>query len=252
LDEWVGAIVEVNHRTEILPDDKPEYVVVDSTIKRRDGDRIEEINVSSALIAPTTGGSLLNALQTMDDAWDYKLPNEGESDFEIDLGPYRFLGWLRSPDRDGYMDDKDPLRGNASIINVFPGRRVSEACRLTRDKDYHACWYSDSSQEPMFIFEVWGERDKDGDQYTECSICTGHRLLAQKQQLQKFLNNQKFDLITEVEVTRRGRENERYYHAEKKKVPEERFDRLYLLRSGGTLEITEGCIGAWTSDCTRA
>jgi hypothetical protein len=250
LDQWVLAVVETDHRAEILPVDQPDYVVVDSYIERRTGDRIETISVSSALLSPATGGSLLRALQTMDDAWDYKLPNEGEY-FEIDQQPYRLLGWLRESNLDTGIDDKDPLRGYASIITVFPGRRVTESCGLTRDKAYHARWSKDNAQTPMFIFETWGERSKDYERYTGFT-CAGHRLLAHKEQLQEFLNSQALDLIIEVEVTRRGRETQRYAREEEKKTPEGRFDRLYRLHGGGVLEVAEGCLGSWTGDRTRA
>jgi hypothetical protein len=40
-----------------------------------------------------TAAALVRALQCMEDSWDYKLPEGGES-FEINDPPYRLLGWL--------------------------------------------------------------------------------------------------------------------------------------------------------------
>lgn len=251
LDEWVLAVREADHRAEMLPDDQPDYVVVDGNLERRMSDRIETISVASALVAPSTGGSLLRALQTMEDAWDYKLPDEDEH-HEIDRMPYRLLGWLRSPSRDNGIDDKDPFRGYTSIINALPGGRVTEACGLTRDKAGLARWFSDPAQRPMFIYEVWGERDNDQEQYTAGCAAAGRRLLVHKEQLRDFLRGQELDLMIEVEVTRRGRETRRYAGEEEKKTPGGRFDRLYRLHGGGALEIAEGRVGAWAGDRPRA
>lgn len=251
LDDWVLAVGEADHRAEMFPDDQPEYVVVDGDAERRMSDRIETISVASALVAPTTGGSLLRALQTLDDAWDYKLPDEGE-DNEIDQGPHRLLGWLRRSNRDNGIDDKDPLRGYASVITTFPGHLVTGACGLHRDKDWRARWSNDPAQLPMFVYETWGERAKDDERYKTGFAIAGRRLLAHKEQLKDFLRRQGLDLIIEVEVTRRGRETQRYTGEEEQKTPEGRFDRLYRLQGGGALEVAEGHLGAWAGDRPRA
>jgi hypothetical protein len=245
--EWALAVSEANHRAELFPSDQPEYVVVDGDSERRAGDWIETISISSALVVPGTGGSLLRALQTMDDAWDYKLPEE-EEDFEIQEGPYRLLGWLRNPSRDTRMDEKDPLRGFATIITALPGRRVVDACGLARDKDWRARWSRDAAQPPMFVFETWGEEAKDEERYNEGMAVAGRRLLAHKEQLQDFLHIQELDLIVEVEVRRRGRESGRYSGEEEKEKSEGRFDRLYRLSREGALEVAEGRIGPWTGN----
>lgn len=251
VDEWVFDVIEADHRAEIFPDDQRDYVVVDGYVERRMADRIETIRVSSALVAPATGGAPLRALQSMDDSWDYKLPNEDE-DQEISQGSYLLLGWLVSPNRDNGIDDKDPMRGYASLIEALPGRRVIEACGLDRDKMGRARWLNSSMQPPMFIYEAWGERATDDERYRTDLMVDGRRLLAHKAQLQQFLLAQELDLIIEVEVDRRGQENQRYDSEEEKKTPEGRFDRLYRLDPGGNIELAEGCAGTWTGDRSGA
>jgi hypothetical protein len=251
LHEWALGVEELDHRAELFPDDQPEYLVVDSHAERRSGDRIEVINVASALAAPKTGGALLRTLQTMEDTWDYKLPDEDE-DIEIDQEPFRLLGWLCSSHRDNGIDEKDPFRGYASTIQSVPGRRVSQACGLTRDVTSGARWHTKVTKPPMFIYEVWGEHDRDNERYSADLKVAGRRLLVHKEQLQEFLGGQALDLIIEVEVTRRERETRQYDSDEEIENAEGRFDRLYRLRADGGLDVAEGYLGTWAGDCPGA
>lgn len=251
LREWADAVTEADHRAELFPEDQSEYMVVGGETERRTNDRTEEIQITSALVAPGTGGSLLRALQTMDDPWDYKLPDEGEN-FEIHEAPYTLLGWLRNPTRDSGLDEKDPLRGSASIITVRPGRRVIAACGLKRGQDWSARWFDNTSESPVFRYEIWGEEEKDHERYTSGLVVAGHRLLVHREKLQEFLRKQELDLIIEVQVTRRGRQSRRYAGEEENEAAKGRFDRLYRLGGEGALEVAEGCLGTWTGDRPRA
>lgn len=245
LNAWVSEVNELAHRAEAFPSDSPDCVVVDGSSERRMEDRTERTRISSALVEPSTGGSLLRALQTMDDSWDYKLPDEGE-DHEIEQTPYRLLGWLWCSSKDSAIDEKDPLRGSAFNISSRPGNRVITACNLIRDAAGRAIWTNVNAARPMFVYEAWGKPETDGDRlYTDGVAGAGERLKVDKEQLLNFLRGQELDLIIEVEVTRRGRET-RGYPDEKRKSPEARFARLYRLDSRGGLEIAEGHLGTWT------
>ena len=215
-------------------------------------DRMESTHVSSALVEPGTGRSLLRALQTMNDSWDYKLPDEDEEDAEIDEAPYRFLGWLRHSYRDDGIDKKDPFRGYAFQIGSRPGRRVTVACGLTRDKAGRPGWSNSEAEQPMFVHEAWGIDAEDEERYLGGFAVAGQRLLAHKKQLLSFLHDQGLDLVVEVEVTRRERETRRYTDKEEDASPEGRFARLYLLGGEGHLEVAEGRLGTWTGDCPAA
>ena len=215
-------------------------------------DRTERTRVSSALVEPATGRSLVRALQTMGDSWDYKLPDEDEEDAEIDKAPYRFLGWLQRSYRDDGIDEKDPFRGHAFRIGSRPGRRVTVACDLTRDKGGQPRWSNGEAEQPIFVYEAWGVDAEDEKRYRDGFAVAGQRLLAHKEQLLNFLCGQKLDLITEVEVERRERENRRYTGEEGNTSREGRFARLYLFDGEGNLEVAEGRLGTWTGDCPTA
>ncbi|CAH0446048.1 hypothetical protein [Ralstonia pseudosolanacearum] len=164
IGEWVVAASEQDHRAEMFPVDRSEYLVVDGHVERRTADRVETISIASALTSPTTGLALIRALQTMGDSWDYKLPDEGE-DHEIDEGSYRLQGWLLSTRRDGGIDEKDPLRGHALSTTTYPGRLVTEACGLSRDRSGGAQWCNDPAKPPMFVCEIWGERSENDERF---------------------------------------------------------------------------------------
>ena len=250
LEDWVLKVGETTHRAEIFPSDSPDYVVVDASSERRMGDRTETKRVRSALVEPATGRSLLRALQTMDDTWDYRLPDEDDEDTEIDEAPYRLLGWLQSSSQDSGIDEKDPLRGYAFRIDRRPGKRVVTACSLKRGEAGQPRWSNRQEEQPMFIYEAWGEPGKDDDRYNESFAVAGRRLRAHREQLLNFLHGQGLDLIIDVEVARSGRETRRYADEERKPAPEARFARLYRLDNRGGLEVAEGHLGTWTGDCS--
>ena len=250
--DWVLGVRESDHRAEIFPSDSPSYIVVDGSSERRMHDRIEATRVPSALVEPATGRSLLRALQTMDDSWDYKMPSEGEQRAEIDEAPYRLLGWLRHPDRDDGIDEKDPFRRHAFQISARPGRRATVACNLTRDATGQPRWSNGETEQPMFVYEAWGVDADDEERYRHGFAVAGQRLLVHKEQLLNFLRSQALDLIIEVEVKRRERRNRRYAGEEGDAIPEGRFARLYLLGGEGNLEIAEGRLGTWTGDSPTA
>ena len=252
LNDWVLGVLEADHRAEILPSDSPSYVVVDGSSERRMRDRIEGTHVSSALVEPSTGRSLLRALQTMNDSWDYKLPDEGEARVEINEAPYRFLGWLRRSCRDDGIDEKDPFRGHALHISSRPGRRVAAACNLTRDGAGRPRWSNGEAKLPMFVHEVWGVDDKDDEGHRDDFSVAGQRLRAHKEQLLGFLRSQALDLIIEAEVTRRERGHRRFTGEKGNSTPEGRFARLYLLNGQGNMEVAEGRLGTWTGDSSTA
>ena len=248
LDDWVSKVDEAIYRVEIFPDDSPEYMVVDGSSERRSSDRSERTSICSALVEPAAARSLLRALQTMSDTWDYKIPDEGEEQAEIDEGPYRFLGWLVHPSRDSGIDDKDPLRAYGLVIHCRPGRRVVDTCNLRRDVAGQPCWSSNHAEQPMFVYETWGEPERDDERYTTRSTVSGHRLLAHKGQLLNFLHDQELDLIIEAEVRRHGGENRRYAGEDGCASQEGKFARLYRLEHRGGLEVAEGRLGTWTDD----
>lgn len=244
LPEWVKDVCESRMRSEFEAMDRPGYIVVDGGWEIRSSDRVEEVSFSSALVDPTAANALLRALQTMESAWNYKLPDEGEDRFEPDEPPYQMVGWIRNVSSGGGIDEQDPMRGNAKNVDLRPGKRVRDALALKHVAIGASVW-SAPGRLPMFIYEVWG--DSDDERYSTTIAVSGRRLLVERGQLMEFLQGEELDLVIEVEVRREGRGNRRSYDTEDN-TPEARYDRLYRLDRAGGLHAAEGRIGTWTDD----
>ena len=242
--EWIEGVSEAAFRAEIYPSDAMDYLLVAGATRRRSSDRREKASVSSALVAPAGSRSLLRALQTMDDCWDYRLPDQGDSDFEIDDPRFRLVGWLSWRETESGVEEKDPFRSDPLGVATSPGPLVANTCGLQRAADGQPSWSTEGSEQPMFEYQTWGEPERSDRALLSAG---GRRLLAHRGQLLDFLRAAELDLIVEVEVTRSGREDRRYV-GEDNEEPEGRYFRLYLLDGRGNLEIAEGRLGPWADD----
>ena len=247
LAEWVTLVREERLRGELQPSDRPGYVLVGGSWHIRTHDRAENVSCFSALVEPTLAASLLRAVQTMESAWEYSIPSEGDDDdLDSEQLPYQLIPWIRNRSSDGGIDDLDELRGNASLLDWQPGRRVRKACALQRDTAGAPLWGA-PGRPPMFLYEVWGEHDRDDDRYNTTLAVAGRRLLVEQTQLHEFLAREGYELIIEVETRREGRDSRRSYDSEDR-TPESRYDRVYRLDGAGGLHAAEGCVGSWAGD----
>ena len=101
------------------------------------------------------------------------------------------------------------------------------------------------SGETAYLLQEWSDTEKVSDErHANIVGSDGMRLLVSVDELHRVLNKTGFDLIAEVEVTRKkvGRDYERPSQEE---AVGQRYDRVFLLRKNGTIEAAEGRIGAW-------
>ena len=207
LGRWIEGIPEGAHLSALFSEDPLDYFVVDGGWTRRMADRVEFVNVSSALVAPSVASSLVRAWQTVEDSWSYAVPSEGEEmGNDIDEPPFRLLGWLRNANIDHScgIDGKDPFAAHGMGIQGSPGRRVTKACELEVQDKRGRCWWSGLCDAPMFVYQAWGVAEDDDAPKAGVSS-TGCRLLAHPDQLRHFLVASDWKLIVEVRVTRRDR-----------------------------------------------
>ncbi len=246
-EDWVAAITADDFELELGLVSDDSNLIVDSYHDIRTSEHRSSVRISSSLVNPDTGLSLIRALQTSDDSHDYRLP-PADHEFEIDDGPYLLRGWINEHSGDPRLDEKDTFNHGVRMIESMPSENVIEILGLRRSDRYPVSWIDASSGDRVFVYEAWGDVKDDSRQeeyiYDGEVISNGHRLKISLRHLKKYLSEVGFDLILEVEITRRVSENgTTKYDEEPEKTA--RYSRLYLLRRTGEIFTTEGCVGAW-------
>jgi hypothetical protein len=245
-DVWIDLIKTNDFDTEIglIPDCK--YLTVDSYHDIRTSEKRSTVRISSALVSSVTALPLVRALQTSRDSHDYRLPPVG-NDLEIDEDNYKLKGWVTDYYNDPRIDSTDPFNHGVRMIESAPSKNVIEVLGLDRTMEYPVCWIEKKTGEEAFIYETWGVLQKSGNVKEYISnneiISDGHWLKISKDSLKKYLSKVDFDLIVEVEITRRIVKDGITSYDEDAK--EKRFARLYLLRGTGEVFTVEGRIGSW-------
>ncbi len=170
-------------------------------------------------------------------------------ELEIDVPPYKLVGWLVDDRHDLGMDEIDPFRYEVRGIECRPSSKTATALNLEFVHDDEARWIQGSRRKAVFVYEAWGDnRGDEGDRfrYDKTVRSSGWRLRADKEALRTFLNKVGLDLIVETEITRRNKDYE-YSRHDEEEAKEARFDRVVLLRRDGSIEAAEGCLGTWTA-----
>lgn len=247
---WLSGVSAEDLLVEIGLGESHGDVIVASYVSGSKGKQRWTMNVSSALVSSETAPALLRALQSIDNAWDYKIPDEGDH-LEIDADPYRLVGWLSYPERDGKLDDDDILRRHVGAIVAKPGVKVSKTLKLQNECDDSGCWI-DPDGAISFRYVAWSDDISDEASRYPSGFrrSYGHRLLASRAAIQDFLTAQGMDLIIEVDLTRRTGDS---YGGDDSKDPKEaQYDFIVILRKDGTIESADGGLGAWAVSSPRA
>lgn len=248
-EDWVAMIAANDFEIELglASDDSKLVVATDYDIYTSKHNT--SVRISSALVSSDTGLSLIRALQTSDDSHDYRLPSENEH-FEINEAPYMLRGWLNEPSGSSRLDEKDTFNHGVSMIKCMPSQSVIELLELCRSNSYPVSWIDKSSGDRIFSYAAWSNlRDDSREEkyiYNDSIVSNGYRLEISLSHLKQYLSEVNFDLILEVEITRRvSKDGITKYDEESKKKA--RYARLYLLRRTGEIFTVEGCIGTWAS-----
>ena len=248
-EDWVATIGVDDFDLELGLASDDSNLVVDSYHDIRTSKHRCSVRISSSLVSPDTGLSLIRALQTSDDSHDYRLPPAGH-EFEIDDNPFLLRGWLSEQSGDARLDQNDVFNHGVRLIETTPSENVVDVLELCRSDRYPVSWINSSNGDNVFHYEAWGDVRDDSRQreyiYGDDVISDGHRLKISSHYLEKYLSEVDLDLILKVEITRRAsKDGITEYNEESKK--EARYARLYLFRRTGEIFTTEGCVGTWAS-----
>ena len=249
IDAWIEDVGDHDFLTEMGLLKGNEALVVEGHHETRSRGFMLSVQVRSALVSGDTAISLVRALQTVDDSWDYHIPLAG-NDSEIDVSPYKLKGWIIYDRHDLGIDERDPFRYEIRGLEYGPSYQTARVLNLEFVRDGRPRWIEGRSRKTIFIYEAWGDnRDDEGEdrlRYNGTVGSSGARLLCDKKALKTLLNRMGLDLILEIEVTRRNKGYE-YSRRDEEEAKESKFDRVVLLRRDGTVETAEGRLGSWTA-----
>lgn len=213
-------------------------------------------SVHTALVSPGTAAALVRALQTVDDAHRFRLPDAGD-DFEIRAPKHQLLGWLERRETErGDLDDYDPIRrGAAGRVPNIPDKIVA-LLGIQFVLDPFPRWANTQTGATVLRYRTWSDEEVRTSRYRRSEPSSrGWRLQITAEALTEVLVARRLDLVMEVGVHRRAR-GYNYptgYTSDDPKATEDdaRFSRLYLLRADGSFAGAEGPLGTWTAPRPR-
>jgi hypothetical protein len=229
--EWRLEITTEDFHKAVFVDGKGEtWLNVSGWWDESDNDRIEHISVYSALVCPDAIRSLLNALSTCPNPHDFKLPEHGEERMEFESHPFVLKGWIRSQNKDAGLDDYDPLAGKIYYPPYQVGHEIIERLGLLVDFEQRT-WSLPGSGDIVMRCNIWstGKSRQDED-----PIRRGNRLSASLGFLTKLCRAMKFELILEVQISRRFKQNS-YLREKDEDGYKPPRSQIYILSAEGEL-----------------
>ncbi|EHJ4141185.1 hypothetical protein J1C17_003521 [Escherichia fergusonii] len=231
-NEWLASISESVFNEVLCP--KVGLLTVWGHWSDVCSDRKESIAIHSALVSSERSLSLLRALQTTENVYDYKIPDAGDN-LEINHTHYQLKGWIKDITDYYGIDEFDPWAGNVRFPVPEPAPFVIDAMKLSTDKD-HRVWFSTSYDKPEMISSIWGHLSGKNDEEKP----HGYRLCASVSFIKSLLTVFKMDLILEVSVDRHSR-NSRYGRSNENELDNiPTSTRLFLFRHDGTIQTLYG------------
>lgn len=200
--------------------------------------------IQTALVSPARATALIRALQTVDDSYNFRLPDAGD-EFEIRTPRRKLLGWLRRAESDAGIDDDDPLRRGAAGLAVTLPQDIAAQLGVRFVLDPFPCWVDNTTGNPVLKYESWSNSEASERTRSYGITVRGWRLQIAPDALQRFLFTRGLDLALEVGIHQRSKGYEYERYDEEDATRDARFSRIYLLRADGELDTAEGSAGTW-------
>ncbi|MFT3948210.1 MAG: hypothetical protein QM763_14665 [Agriterribacter sp.] len=237
---WVSEEKKDTWQTEITEGDFLNYmqaeingelwVNVKGGWHEKNNERTETISISTALVSPKTSDSLLRALASSSDPYDYKLPYFDEGDMEIKSGSFQLKGWINERHNSKELDQFDPYADEIDYPPYSLGSTIAEKLGLSTDPDGKT-WQIANSAEVALSCETWSShregRDEEPDQ-------SGMRLKAKLSFLKGLCSTLGCDLIFDVGIKR---DISYRYDREKREYAKPQH-KIFILSADGKLRTT--------------
>jgi hypothetical protein len=167
------------------------------------GQRVESVEISSALVSRTRSESLMRAMQTSG-ANEFALPRVSNDDeLEINTAEYRLQAWIDASYSDGRLDARDPWAGEIEYPPVLPAKYVIDCMHLWSDAEGREFSVGASPEAPVVLWStVWGEARGQYDDDDDGERNDGKRLHASPGFVTELLRRLDRDLIIKVEIER--------------------------------------------------
>jgi len=247
IDAWLEDVKDNDFLIELQISDKSEHIIVGSDYDTRSSEFTLSVNIDTALVSPETASSLLKALQTVNNPWDYRIPPFGD-ELKIDSSPYKLIGWLSSDYSESGLDERDPFKNEISSIWCVPSDDVLSSLNIEFSFENESKWIEVVSKKEIFNYKSWSDMrwdDYEERRYSSSSVrSNGWQLSIDKNALKSYLNQKSLDLIVEVRIVRKNRDYG-YSEYNTKETKEAEFERLFILRRDGIIEAAERCFGTW-------
>ena len=253
IENWIEDVKDNDFLLELSPIENSESIIIGCDYDTKSSNFSLSVRIDTALVSPGTAKSLINALQTIDNPFDYRIPSCGD-ELEINEHPYKLLGWLSNDYSDSGFDERDPFRNDITTIRCEPSEEVISALDLRFVFDNQPKWIQVNTHKEIFNYKSWSDVSWDdyrlGTRYDSDVRSSGWQLSIDKGSLKNYLEKKELDLIIEVRITRKNKD---YEHSEynKKKTKEVEFERIFVFRRDGSIEAAEGHFGTWETSRPR-
>jgi len=186
----------------------------------------EHISIHSALVYPSAAPSLLNAWNSFDNPYDYKLPEYDEEQFEKNEHPFKLKGYIIRENKSYGIDNYDSAAEDLDFPPYKLGELYANILELTHDTDLRF-WYEPDNNIPAMECIIWnsgkegrGETIKNNGKYLSISFNL----------LKKLCIETEMDIIIEIVIRR---EKDRQEETEDYGKEKRRQTRLFLFTADG-------------------
>ncbi|RYD85883.1 MAG: hypothetical protein EOP84_00965 [Verrucomicrobiaceae bacterium] len=174
--KWTASSREENWRWSVTSGDfldvilnlspHPQWLCLTGRWTETDGERIEQLSVSSAFVTPEASESLANSLRWCESPWDYSLPcyeenDEGEDENIHKTPPFELTGWIHKEEgSDKRLDGFDPYARGIEYPPYQIGATFADILGVEPDFEKRK-WRLPGTDKDLFISELWSEKNQD-------------------------------------------------------------------------------------------